>query len=608
MITLPPKKTGQWSQPNKSDISGSLWATNGIDLVENVGKIRLGKRLVLNTSSDDVNELSGVPVAFRSFGTHGYFWTAAGAGGTGYVFNTSVVALDGSFTKNAASGGVTAPSTIDSAYSDMEVLNGQLFVTTKTKAVYYLGNSEAAWGTFDLIPGSSTNEVHNLCVYAQRMYCTYNGNKIISWDNSASPSVASAGSSYTLDLGGDQSNSQIAWIRPSTNRIWIGILNKQGGIGLIHEWDGISSQVTKTYRLRSSGAISCVIVNDVPYVMDTLGNLLAWNGGTFVELTGLNVQNVRNLFNATGATNLRYIHPNGMSVIDGKLSVMIDGRNNDGAVAAPDTMTQLQAIPSGVYEYTPQTGLQHKHSVAYNKIASTITNYNQTRVKGAGAIAELVVIQSSQPQNGSFLVGASFSDDTSSSGGTKYGIFYDDMIDSKQKAGSFVTPKVRGEGEVDTFQNLYPHFKTLINSGDKMVFKYRTEDLDFTQATVKSPTSSTVTSLADLSAVQVGDEIEFVQGLNAGICCHITAISYNAGTTTYTFTVDETLNTSSSVTSQARFQRWVKLGTISYGDDFDSFPINTDAKWIQVKGWLLWTGKNELEGFDITHQPSQKAE
>lgn len=606
MINFP--GNNQWSQPNVGDTQGSFWNTNTIDLSENLGKIRLGKRMILNTSTDDVASITGVPVGFRVFGSGSMVYTAAGSGGTGYVFNTTVNALDNAFAKNTVSGGVTAPSTIDSAYSDMEILNGQLFVTTASKAVYYLNNAGTAWNTFNMTAGAAANRPHMLAIYANRMYCTYDSNSIISWDNTATPVVATAGATYTLSLGTDESVSVITFIKAAANRIWIGTLNKQGGKGYIHSWDGSSSQVTASYRLKASGAVSCVIVNDVPYIMDTLGNLAAWNGGTFVEIAGFNIQNVRNLFNATGSTNLRYIHPNGMSLMDGKVCLLIDGRNNDGAVTSPDTITQLQTIPSGVWEYDTKTGLVHKHSIYFNKTSDTITGYGQTRVKGVGGLSDLIFIQNSQPQQGSFLVGASYSDDTGSSGATKYGVFYDDLQDLKTKAGSFVTRKTPSRNISDMYQKVYPDFRPLLNAADKLVFKYRINDTDFTEYKVIPTSTSTITTLGDLTALwAIGDEVEFIQGVNGGICAHITAIAYN-GTTTTTITLDEPITSNSPHTSQVRIQKWVKIGTIAFNDDYPDFPVETEGYQIQFKIWMLWTGKNELEGIAVTNQPHRKYE
>lgn len=615
MIPIPDPKTKIWNQPGFGDTQGTFWKSFNLDVNENEGKVRLAKRMILNTSSDDVGTMGGVPVGFRAFGSGSHVYTAAGTGGTGYVFKTSVNAIDAAFAKDAISG---SPTTVDSAYSDIDILNGQLFVTTTSQAVYYLNNAESTWNSFNAV-SSDSNKPHMLCTFGGRMYMTYAGNSIISWDSSASPSAASAGGQYTLSLQTDTSNSQITWIRPASDRIWIGTVNKQGGKAYIHSWDGSSNQVTTSYRLRASGALACTILNDVPYVMDSNGTLLAWNGGTFVETSYLNTQNNRYLYNALGATNLRFIHPNGMAVINGCVHLLMDGRAYDGATGNPDTFSQIYFVPSGVYEFDTLSGgtfnvfqnkgMIHKYSITLAHAADAITDYGQNRLKGVGAIAELAFLQNSTPYNGTFLIGASYSDDVSSSGGTKFGIWYDNILDTKQKAGYFITPKIYSPNVTENWQKLFVQARDLLTSGDKIVIKHRIKDTPATEAVVIPTSSSQFTYAGDLTgSVAVGDEIEFVQATNSGICCHVIAISYNGSSTT-TVTVDETITANSPHTSKISYQKWTKAKVMSYSmPNAAEVAVGKIGSWVQFKLWMLWTGQNEVEQLLVANAPNQEVQ
>jgi len=618
MATSFPGPNKVWTQPGVGDIQGTFFATFNIDVSENEGKVRLGKRLLLNTSSDDDADFAGVPVGFRVFGSGSHVYTAAGNGTSGYVFKTSVNAVDGTFSQDAVSG---TPTTINSQYSDIEILNGQLFVTTKNQKVYYLDNSEATWANFDMVV-SDTNKPHMMCAYGGRMYCTYAGNSIISWNNAATPSVASAGAQYTLTLQTDTSNSQITFIRPASDRIWIGTLNKQGGKGEIHEWDGSSTQVTKTYRLRAPGALACVVMNDVPYVMDSFGRLLVWNGGRFQPITSLYTGKNRYLMNAFAADNLRFIHPNGMSVINGRVSALIDGRAYDGATGSPDTFTQIQTIPSGIYEFDTfpgadynifqNKGLIHKHSVGLTTSGGTIKDYGQARLKAVGALAELSFAQNSTPFNGTFLCGASFSDDVSSSSGTKYGIWYDNIVDDKQKAGWFITPKIYSSGVTEKWQKIFVQMRDLLNANDKIVVKYRIQDVDSTEVVVTTTTTSAFTVSGDLrTALADGTEVEFTQGVNAGICAHVSGTpTYSAGTGLTTVTLDTTITAGTPKTSKIRYQAWTKASAaLAYGGtNVNEIGIGKDTSWVQFKVWMLFTGQDELEQLLIASAPNQKVQ
>ncbi len=616
-----------WVQPNDTDvfrayknIPGNLFSSFNLDIDEVEGNVRVGKRLIVNTNSADVSQLNGVPVGFREL--NGKIYTAAGAGGTGYVFNTSTNALTATpFSKNTVSGGVTAPSTVDSLYSDIDVLSGQLFVTMKDLNFYYMSqNSDTAWATGSFAGGGADNNPHMLTTFAQRMYCTYNGNKIISWDNSSTPVVASPGDAATLDMTARLAGSSvITFIRAAANRIWIGTVNQKGGKGYVYAWNGATNDVQNSYRLDSAGALSCVIKDDVPYITDVYGNLLSWNGGTFVKLAGLNLLNMNVLFNPLGAGNNRFIHPNGMSIIRGKIHTLLDLRNYDGAYGAsgsfPDSFTISHHLPSGIWQFDQDTGsYTHAYSFGLSHASDTIVDYGQfylasTSTTGAvGGLSEFLVAPGGAGQDGSFLCGGGFSNDASSSGGNNWAIFYDNLADTKQKAGYLVTMKVESEGVTDIWQKMFIIHKALLAATDKIVLKYKTTDAGSTLAVVTCPTTSTFTTTADLSAVLVGDEVEFISGKNGGICTHITALNLSGGS--WTVTVDETLSTSGGATSRVFIQRWVKASpTINDQTSmYNEIGLGPRSTWIQFKMWMLFTGKNEVLAMKLANTVHRKIE
>ena len=287
MITLPKAPNvyslPQWNQPNDSDVNGSLWTTTNIDTSSNIGKLRVGDRMLLNTSDTSGYGISSVsemrlPVVFKAIDSTPWIYTIAGA----KLLNNNGV-ISGSFNTITPNSG-SLPTNLSGA-SDMELFNGYLYTTGNTNVVNKIASLNTASPNITNFTagGTDVTEKH-LTSYASRMYMSRNSSNIISWDTS--DTVATSGA-YTVELGGGGAN-QIVWLRSSSNRIWIGTINQLGGKGYIYEWDGTATQVTKSYRLESSGTLSCVIKDDIPYVMDVYGNLLYWNGGTFVKLTGLN--------------------------------------------------------------------------------------------------------------------------------------------------------------------------------------------------------------------------------------------------------------------------------------------------------------------------------
>jgi hypothetical protein len=386
--------------------------------------------------------------------------------------------------------------------------------------------------------------------------------------------------------------------------IWIGVVDYTGGPGYVYKWDGTSTQVNKSYKLEAQGALSCVIKNDIPYIIDSNGNLLQFNGGTFVKLDGLNRYNKKMLYNALGTNNSRFIHPNGMAIVNGKINMLIDGRNYDSSTASSDTL--LEVIPSGIYEYDPEKGLVHKHSVSTNGVGDII-DYGAAKVSGVGALAEWNTPSTASGRNGTLICGANYYLDATT---TKAGIFYDDSNDTLQKAGSFITTKYSSTDSrgFPTVQNIWNSISTsyrkLLTSTDKIIVKYRVFQSEPVEATITWASTTSFTVLNSAVVVSnywssgTGGEVEIVSGIGAGKCSHITNAVNVAGT--WTVTVDETYM-SASGTAKARFQLWKKLQTITYnnaqeaGVTFEDTTIGIASNWIQFKVFMLFTGRDELE-------------
>jgi hypothetical protein len=576
MIQVPSEKK-QLVQANTSDTLGNVLSSFNLDLVENSGNIRLGSRMLLNT-----NGLDGCPVAFRWWrqvsddkifaiaGTKVY----SGGAGTGGAFPNTALTADGT---------TLTPTNLSSDYSDMAVFNGNIYASSGSTTLYYMDDG-STWRTITSFGSSS--QVHMLCPFGDRLYMTDLQSRVISINTS---NVGVTSGQYTINLGNSDSNV-ITFIRASASRIWIGTVNTRGGVGHIYEWDGTSAQTTRTYTLESSGALSCVIKDDIPYVMDTDGNLLAWSGGSFKRLTTLKTD-PRIFYNSLRTRNDRWIHPNGMAIVRNRINVLIDSR-----LSTNGTPT-LEKTPSGIWEYDPNIGLYHKYSLGLAKSSDTITDFGQSRLSRAGGLMEINQPGSSSSRNGTFMAGATYYTNASS---TSSGAFYDDQNETKQKAGYIVTTKLPASKISDVWQYVWAVYEKLLTSTDKMVVKWRVDDATPSEGTI-TWTSTTTFTVPNSSVVVsnywtegTGMEVEVVQGLGAGKCAHITNAVNNAGT--WTVTVDETF-TGATGTSIARFQNWTKAGVIAdQTTRYAKFALPTSANspWIEVKAWMLFTGDGEL--------------
>lgn len=586
-----PQNTKTFSVPQSSSVLGNLFTGRNLDLSENEGRIRVGKKLLTSTSTGTVSTLLNYPVGFKfvNDGTGSKWYTATGNGITGYVFQ-GTSAVSGAFARiNITATG--APLNLDSSKTDIETAYGDLYVSAPDGKVYRY-TSANTWSNFTA--GSATLYASMLCYfpYQDRVYCSKDANQIQSWDSS--DTVVSPGSQYALQLPAED---LITCMRPSNDRIWICTLHVRGGYGTVYEWDGSSTFFNKSYRLQTNGALSCIIKDDIPYIIDSVGNILAWNGGTFVKKAGLNRLSNKILYNSGSLTNNRFVHPNGMAIINERINVLIDGTYFD---AADHTGTMDITIPSGIYEFDETRGLIHKNSFVVNNATDELRDYGQTRIMAAGGLTgSFSSAQAFVSTNGTFLAGANIFDSASS---TQSCIAYDDNNDTIRKSFSFITPQIDSQGIYDKWQKLYLKF-TSLPVGDKLVAKYRTIIDTPIEAAITWASPTVFTTTTNVSAYWTegtGSEVEILQGLCSGQCSHITSIVENAGT--YTVTLDESHVDATNGTGRARFSKWVKLNQTITSGNFKELPIGKQSTWIQFKIFGLVTGEVEIEEAQLINE------
>lgn len=599
-----------WNQGNRGDRLGDLYNSYNLDLTGELGSLRISPRLLLNVSSTDDANL-GIPCAAKNFVANGFiYWAICGA----YIYN-SIAGLNTTFVKDTTSG---TPTTCDPNLSDMKLLPdlGYLLVSGASTTVKFL-KKDGTWNS------CSSTLVDNAGLKAMSYFRGLNkvyivdesSRSISSISNASTPAITAAAAStqYTLYHLVDGTVNRISWIRSTNFGVWIGTINFSGEPAKIYFWDGNTGAnglyvPNNVYTIQASGSLSCVIENDVPVVLDTKGRLLKLNGGTFEELDRLPFEDrtPTTTYVAYNATQ-QLIHYNGMEIIDGKINLLIRGYLYENG------NPNKENLASGIWEYTTKTGLYHKNSIGRTKAADTIVDYGQQKILAVGCLESLDT-PISVTYNGTYLAGIRYFINATSDGSTYYdGLFYNDKADTLQKAGSFTTIKLYSPNITDIWQKIYAIFgRRFLNATDKIVIKARNIENESTEATITyvNTTSFTVAASNFTIAPVVGDEVEILQGVGAGRCTHITAVS---GTTTLTITVDETITGVTTQTAIARFQTWKKLGSYNaQTDDFSKLPIQSDqlgaSTWIQFKVWILWTGKNKLSSLIISSKVNEAIE
>jgi hypothetical protein len=174
-----------------------------------------------------------------------------------------------------------------------------------------------------------------------------------------------------------------------------------------------------------------------------------------------------------------------------------------------------------------------------------------------------------------------------------------------RNVGSFITPKIYGQGAKDFFQKLFLNIRGLNLDTDKVVVKYRTSErfglptpirISGSGLTWVDGTSFTInTATKDVKSIQVGDEVDFTQGAATGYTAHIATI--DDSTSTWTITLDETIpEVAASDASDFIVDNWKKLATITNASrdidkGFFEQPLGEGASaWVQFKIELRGVG------------------
>lgn len=588
MITIPNKETKKFSQPNFGDTQGNLWGTFNVDLTKNSGRVRVPRTQSIFIGDDgdgystvsafayyDINK-TGTPVYIA----YGQSLLIGGAE------PNSTFTLDALINSPVGTG-------------DMKVFNTKLYVSDGSK-IKRFGQLDTAW--VDVVTSSSVN---HLCNYSKRLYFVNSSNKVHSM-NTAETVVTSG--DYTLDLFAF--SGSISWIVPGSNRIWIGLTKNDGSRGMIFEWDGVSENApNKFYYLEAQGSCACAIWNDVPYVMDIEGRLLAFNGSGFQEVARLPVLQSDYLSSYVFAMRNNLCRYNGMIYSNDAILININNSISGGIDGS------IENFPSGIYEYTKENGLTHRSSPSITTSTGSTVDYGQSVVLNTGALFDATVNRSISYNYASILSSANCYDAT---GGNDLMYINLDVIERKtgdtehNRLGYIITPFIESTKIKDVWQKIIIKYKKMLDSTDNIIVKYRTDKnapVVIQQITWTDDTSFTDSS-ALIANLNVGDEIEVLTGNGAGDYAHILSIVDNGAD--YTITLDKSIiGVVAGNISDVRFQTWKKLPQINK-DDFQfkelTIPQYNKSTEIQFKVIMNWTKlQNELREIIVVNETEQHA-
>lgn len=562
-------------QSPQTNVLGNIWSSFNMDFTSNRGRARVSPRTI-QTTSQATQQYLDLPLAFKFFG--GVWYAAVGGSlANQRVFKGTALAA-GAFVPEETSGRPTIlyPNT------DMATFNDALYVGAAS--IYKLPSS-GSWSTL-----SPSVAAESMAVFAQRLYFSYytgtTASKVGSLNTSDTIVTTGVNTLDLTDYGGADANT-ITKLLASTDRVWVLTLNRIGGNASVYEWDGEAENIfEREIKLENAGILAGVIKDDIPYVMDVEGRLLAYNGARFVELGRLPVNPsvfLARIFGigANARNDQRWIHPNGMTVNNGRIQVLINNNSVDGTIE--------ENLPSGVWEFDDDVGFYHKHSLS--TYTDTVLDFGQNRVSAVGALAYAKNLGSAG--NGTLLIGAEV---YTSATVDNFGIFTDQSLDTVKKGGYFVTTQIDGRKIREVWQKVFLLHDSI--GAGKIILKSRTTEEAPTEVTMTWITTTTFTTTTDVSGKE-GYEVELLQAVGAGMCRHISSIVEAGGT--YTVTIDEAV-TGATGTAKARIQNWTKVGEYTGTEQYHEHTLGDASTWLQLKVYLEITGEKNIQEVIIDNE------
>jgi len=586
LITIPNPKTKLFTQPNSGDLFGNLWATFNVDLRSSIGKLKISPRvfqIINNGDNIGGNDTDlGLPVAIvkQTAGTPKW-WAICG----GVMFKSSDT-TPVTWTQDATT---DTPTGLDPNYTDMVYWEGNLVVSTSQDLwLEIAGGWTKNWWVTTLAQsgGLYANKAHPLGVF-QRLLIIGDGHRIHTVDRNSIVNNARLTLEGTLTIN----DFHISTIASGKSRVWFGTrpglynADTTKDYCWIGEWDGYSQTFNQLYKVKGNAILAMIVKDEIPYAVNNLGQLLAFDGNDFIEVARFPVwteelyqDNVSTIEEAEWRDTavalpsfFRQIHKNGIAVIDGDIHFLINGAINSTHSKLLDNML------SGIWVYNKDIGLYHKYSLANFKSGETVIDYGISVLSKVGALVPA-------PRNqGGFLCGAEI---YTSATVKKTAIFSKDINDDTSKRGYFITPKIEASEIENFWDKIWVRLEKLRSSSDEIVIKKMTDNLiDYNlpfRATITWSTTTKFTSTdANFAYAAIGNEVEIRAGVGAGTTAHITVISEAAGT--YTITIDETI-TGATGTAIVRVNGWKKVGIFNEITRFyKDFGLNDISSWIKFK-------------------------
>lgn len=576
-----PNSNGQIRQSNKGDIYGELWGTFNIDLTSSPGKIKTSRQLYpsLSETKMDNDDLHASCI----YG--GYIYNILSGSRIQRIEAYRNPRISGTWV--SSSGSLTA-----TVSSDAVVFDNQILVTTSTNIAMNNNAGTPSWDTdwwTTVVSGTALDNgfphVMDISNIGNETLFVTDGNLVRYMNVLAGPTYNHS----TVTLAEDQVACALATDYKAT---FVGTYSNSGNARVyeIYVGEQVDSVpvARNSYPVDGTAVLSMDVVDGVVYIVTDRGHIQAFNGVAFVTvgsfpfafdsvaIDGISVGDIE-------ASNIgRGIHPKGMRAYGKSLYLNVNTNNQliDDLASNPidnddifNNVVVNERSASGVWEFDTETRvLNHRYALKYSA--------NQVGFHRLQNSAPILILDNQYTR----ILTAGRLD----SARTDVFVENPDQVPT----GYFITSEI----DSNTVQEAWERFNLKVEqlgAGDSIEIKYRTsknrEYPAYASGTFLS--ANTFNTTDDLSMVAEGDEIELIDGDNAGLMAHVTAIDESESV--YSITLDRDISTA-GLTCYARFQNW-KLATHTEEGQIVFTGLGETSTYVQFK--VVMTGNVEVRGF-----------
>jgi len=523
-----PSSEKQIIQANKGDYIGNVFNSYNIDLDSNPGTIKVSRKLtrVLDDTQWGTDDI------MQALQIHdGFYYVAT----TRAVFRCSVSdnpTVDTNWTDISTLGNEDL-----GLETDMASFNGLLLISLGTDIMSWTGavKDSAWWDTTTLGTVLTANFVHTMEVLrsgTDTLFVT-NNNQVRYYNVPAGHTTITLDTLMTANC-----------LTSSLDRMWVGTYTEVENNAFVYELRVGDTQALQAYEVDGRVCLTAFTYGNTPFVITERGYIQGFDGAGFKTVaqfpwaSGSTVmEGCRPGQVQTPATS-KAIHPKGAKVKGNYCYIYVN---------TEDEYSETNLTPraaSGVWVLDLETySLTHRY--ALNEDVST---YGTHKVNRSGP-----VLITNTPET-RIMVGGSINNTE--------GIW---MESNAVNQGYFTTVRHESDSVDDTFEKVIIKADKL-DATESITVKHK--DISFSNLplevlAVTWLSANQFNTLATLTNVAIGDEVEICAGFAAGQICHITDIT---GTITKTVTVDASIGVLNNL-SDVYLTSYKKIDNVYTSDD-----------------------------------------